>query len=59
MRPELLEGESGPLLALVGPSVAQLYNSRRTKDVINKTMRLNFQPIFDEDLKKRLAKKRT
>ena len=44
--------------SLFGPNVAQLYGSRRVKDVINKTVRLNFQPIFDENLKKILAKKK-
>ena len=44
--------------SLFGPNVAQLYNSRQAKDIINKTVRLNFQPIFDEDLSKRLAKRR-
>ena len=43
--------------ALFGPNVAQLYGSKRTRDVMNKVIRLNFRPIFDADFKKKLARR--
>lgn len=44
--------------SLIGPSIAQLYNSRKVSVVINKTITENYQPVFDEDFKKRLEKRR-
>ena len=44
--------------SLVGPSVAQLYNSRKVRVVINKAIVENYQPVFDADFKKRLEKRK-
>lgn len=44
--------------SLVGPSVAQLYESKRVSVVINKTIVENYQPVFDADLRKRINKKK-
>ena len=44
--------------SLLGPSVAQLYNSRKVRVVINKTIVENYQPVFDADFKKQLDRKR-
>lgn len=44
--------------SLVGPSVAQLYGSRKTRNVMNKVVRLNFRPIFDADFRKKMAKRK-
>jgi hypothetical protein len=44
--------------ALFGPSVAQLYNSRKVRVIINKAIVENYQPVFDADFKKRLDKRK-
>jgi hypothetical protein len=44
--------------ALFGLSVAQLYNSRKVRVIINKAIVDNYQPVFDADFKKRLEKRK-
>lgn len=44
--------------SLVGPGIAQLYNSRKVRVIINDTIVENYQKVFDADFRKRLDKRK-
>jgi hypothetical protein len=44
--------------SLFGPRISDIYNSRKVRVIMNKTIVENYQPVFDADFKKRLDKRK-
>ncbi len=43
--------------ALFGPSIADLYNSKRVRDIIDKTIDRHFQKVLDEEFNRQFEKR--